>query len=480
MAETLWRSEEAASATEGVLQGAAWSASSLSIDTRSLKPGALFVALKGERSDGHAHLAAAAREGAVAALVDHVPAETGGLALLVVKDTLKALEMLAAAARKRSLAKIIAITGSVGKTSAKEALALALSAYGTVYATRGNYNNHIGLPLTLAALPPQANYAVLEMGMNHANEIAPLSMLAKPDVALVTNVDAVHAEFFDSIEDIARAKAEIFAGLGGVAVLPVDSSYFAILAEEADRQGVFVTGFGAADTADVRLLESDANRKETKLRFSVGPAEYTASVRALGAHWAHSVLGVLACVEVLGLDLAPAIGKLAAFKEPEGRGRLNEVSVQGVRVSLLDDSYNASPVSMRGAIDKLGMLARSTPPRRSVAVLGQMLELGEQGAVKHTELSAVLQAAKIDKVFACGPLMAPMFRALPIAMQGKYAFSAEELRPTLEHALQEGDLVLIKGSHGSKAYTIAEAWQNKHTEYESVHAHSQKARPNAV
>lgn len=457
MAETLWRSEDAANATGGVPHGAAWAASSLSIDTRTLQPGALFVALKGERSDGHAHLAQAAKAGAVAALVDHVPTEHAGLPLLVVSDTRKALEGLAAAARKQARAKIIAITGSVGKTSAKEALALALSGYGSVYATKGNYNNHIGLPLTLAALPPHADYAVLEMGMNHAGEIEPLSLLAKPDVALITNVDAVHAEFFASVDDIARAKAEIFAGLGGVAVLPADNPYFSILAEEAERHGVFVTSFGAAGGADMQLLRSEAGPQETAFHFTVGSTERKASVRALGAHWAGLCLGVLACIEVLGLELEPAIAKLAAFREPAGRGRLSEIVVQGKSIALIDDSYNASPVSMQGAIEKLGMLAA---PRRAVAVLGQMLELGNTGPVAHIALAPTLQKAGIAKVFAVGALMEPMFRALPEAMRGAWAETADALRPILEAQLAEGDLVLVKGSHGSRVYQIAEAWQN--------------------
>ncbi len=476
MREILWDTEEAAEATQGMPQGGSWAASSLSIDTRSLQPGALFIALKGERSDGHAHLVQAAKEGAVAALVDHVPADTGGLPLLVVKDTLKALEAMAAAARKRARARIVAVTGSVGKTSAKEALALTLAAFGSVHATKGNYNNHIGLPLTLAALPPHTDFAVLEMGMNHAGEIEPLSFLARPDVALVTNVDAVHAEFFASVEDIARAKAEIFAGLGGVAVLPADNFYYPVLLAEAERYGVYTTSFGQAENAEVKLLSSEATPKGTSFTFTAEGQEYKASVRALGAHWAPSCLGVLACIQTLDLDLPKAIKALAAFREPAGRGRLDEVTVFGQRISLLDDSYNASPVSMEAAIEKLGMLAHAAG-RRAVAVLGQMLELGKDGAEKHVALVAALERANIAKVYACGPLMAPMFRALPPARQGKYAFDAAELQPAIEGALLEGDFVLIKGSHGSKVYTIAQAWQNDQAEPESLKA---RMRPHAV
>ncbi len=459
MAEPLWLAKDAAAATGGTLHGGGgWSARSLSIDTRTLEPGALFVALKGERSDGHAYLAQAAKAGAVAALVDHKVADTAGLPLLIVEDTMVALESLALAARKRSDAKIIAITGSMGKTSAKEALALALSAYGEVHATKGNYNNHIGLPLTLAQLPEEADFAVLEMGMNHAGEIAPLSVMARPDVALVTSVDAVHAEFFESVEDIARAKAEIFAGLGGMAVLPADNRYFPILAEEAERQGAFIARFGRAADAEVRLVEQVSGLSGTRFTFTIEGRTYQAQVRALGAHWAGLCLGVLACVSVLGFDLAPAIASLAAFQEPPGRGRLSEVVVNGKRIALLDDSYNASPVSMRGAIEKLGMLAAS-PARRTIAVLGQMLELGAEGPAHHLAMAEVLERANITQVFASGALMEPMFRALPPARQGAWAESAEALRAPLEAALQEGDLVLIKGSHGSRVYQIAQGWQ---------------------
>ena len=503
MAETLWLAADAAQATGGTIIGDGWSASGFSIDTRSLQPGDLFLALPGEKMDGHRFLNAAHEKGAAAAMVTRSglakhPAPEG-LPLLVIPENISieglpsfpdastnpgdaafqallaspifiALWKLADAARKRSKAGIVAITGSVGKTSAKEALTLALSGCAKqgaagVHATRGNFNNHIGLPLTLAAMPPQSEFAVLEMGMNHAGEIAPLSKLARPDVALITNVEAVHAEFFESVEGIARAKAEIFAGIAqenGAVVLPRDNSFFHILSSEAQKRNLKICSFGSVDpeTTDFYLSEVISGADGTQFAVLSGyetqktHGKMEVYLRAVGVHWSLIATAAIACVSSLGLNSISAIRALADFQEPEGRGRLQNVTIAGKRVTLMDDSYNASPVSMRGAIEKLSLLAK-LEKRRPVAVLGQMLELGETGPAAHLGLGEVLAANGVQDIFLCGANMLPLVEANP-AMY--FAETAAALRPAVEAALQEGDILLVKGSHGSKVYTLAEVW----------------------
>lgn len=456
MSAVLWTAAEAARASAGETT-ALWSASGVSIDSRTLNAGDLFVALRGPRHDAHTFVAEALAKGAAAAMVDHRP---HGLAadapLLFVADTLAGLMGLARAARARARAQLVAVTGSVGKTGTKEALALVLSRQGGAHASAASHNNHWGVPLTLARLPPDVPFAVVEIGMNRAGEIRALAALARPHVAVITAIAPAHiGNFPDGLEGIARAKAEILEGLepGGVAVLPADSAQLPILRKAAQRAGAQrIITFGTADAADWRLLalelgcegsRVEAQGEGRRLRFRLGAA---------GRHWAINALAVLAAVAALGADVDQAARDLADFVAPAGRGRRREIALKGGTVTLLDESYNANPASMAAAIALLGL-----QPGRRIAVLGDMLELGAQGPQLHRALRAPLEAAGVARVFTCGALMAALAEALPDAMRGAHAADSAALAPLVVDALEPGDVVLVKGSLGSGMRRIVEA-----------------------
>jgi len=459
----LWTDKTAAQATGGTCEGA-WEASRVEIDSRKVVKGDLFVALKGENFDGHAYAASALEKGAVAAVVSHVPEGVNAAQLLVVSDTQKALEDLGRAGRKRSQAKVVGVTGSVGKTSAKEMLRLALSAHGETYATNGNYNNHIGTPLNLANLPPSAQFAVFEMGMNHAGEIAHLTKMVKPDVAVITNVEAVHLEFFDSLERIADAKAEIFESMekGGVAVLNADNVFGNYLKQKAEMYGLQVLMCGRASDTDGQLLGYEPEASGCMVRTRIGDENIAYPLQVTGAHWAQLFVMVLTAVKSLGLQADPSARKIMfEFKEPEGRGRQVPIVIDHKEILIVDDSYNASPASMKAAIAKTaGLGEKRSPIGRKFAVLGDMLELGAKSAEFHVELAGDLQRHGFDKVFTAGALMQLLYDALPETMRGAHMPQAVDLLPVLRKELQSHDILLIKGSHGSKMYELVKALKN--------------------
>ncbi len=455
----LWTDITAQEATGGAASGAAWQAGRVEIDSRRVREGDLFVAIKGDRFDGHEFVAHAIAHGAAAALVSHKPGIMPAHAPLVtVADTLKGLEGLARFARRRSQAKVVGVTGSVGKTSAKEMIKLALSAHGEVFATSGNFNNHIGTPLNLANLPPDTPHAVFEMGMNHAGEIAQLTRFVEPQVAVITNVEAVHLEFFNSVEGIADAKAEIFEGMkaGGTAVLNADNAHFARLAEAALARGLRVVSCG--DKGDCKVLEYGATPEGSQVRALIGGKEYSYTLAATGKHWAFTSLLTLATMQALGLDVALSAKILSKFSEPHGRGRPATVTMGGAQVTLIDDSYNASPAAMQAAFAKTDELWASRGRKgRKIAALGDMLELGKNTKDLHTGLKAGLVAGGFSEVFTAGKHMEFLYDALPENMRGEHAEQAMELLPMLNKALRDGDILLIKGSHGSKMYELAAA-----------------------
>ncbi len=462
--DILWSAADAARATDGQ-NSADWQATGVSIDSRSLQPGDLFIALRGPNFDGHDYVAEALSAGAAAAVVSRpIAALPAGAPLLEVADSLAALRALARAARKRSSARVVAVTGSVGKTSTKDALTLALSTLGATHASSGNLNNEYGVPLSLARLPANAAYAVLEMGMNHAGELGPLSRLAEPDVAIITNIAAVHLEFFDSVAGIAEAKAEIFEGLGpsGVAVLNRDNAYFAYLADAAWQRGITqVIGFGADPDGEARLLDYRAGTDGDSgtVHADILGQEVIYRIGAAGQHWAFNSLAVLAAVAAVGGDVPRAAGAMAAFNAPRGRGQRRTVMLEDGSFTLIDDSYNAGPASMRAAIAVLGGI---TPQRqgRRIAVLGDMLELGAESKAMHVAISRDLIAARIDKVYAAGPHMADLIAALPKTMRGAHAETAEALQPIVGAAVRDGDAVLVKGSLGSRVGPIVDSLAN--------------------
>lgn len=455
---SLWTHDSAAAATSGITSSQ-WNASRVEIDSRKIQPGDLFVAIKGERFDGHDFVKEAFKAGAVAAIVSRPPKDVPGDApLLVVADVFKALEDLGRAGRARSNAKIVGVTGSVGKTSAKEMLKMALSASGKTYATTGNYNNHIGTPLSLANLPPDAEFAVMEMGMNHAGEISHLTRMVRPHVAIITTVEAVHLEFFDSVDGIADAKAEIFEGVveNGVAILNADNRYLNRLKMAAAKQGISrVVTFGESDTADVRLIAYQFDASGCEVDAGVHGALVEYRIGAIGKHWAKSSLAILAAVHALKLDVVKAAKALSAFSEVEGRGKCSAIAVSGGEATLINDSYNASPVSMRSAFAKTHEVWESLGKKgRKIAALGDMLELGAEENKMHAALATDL--AQFDMVFTAGSRMKHLHEALGASQRGTHVTQAKELLPHLTNELRAGDVLLIKGSHGSKMYELAD------------------------
>ncbi len=452
---TLWTSSEAALATSGEA-ASDWSASGVSIDTRTLQKGDLFVALHGPNFDGHNFIDEALAKGAVAALVDRqVTTEKA----LRVDDTMSGLEALGRASRARSAASIIAVTGSVGKTGSKEALKLVLSEQGETYASAGSQNNHWGVPLSLSRMSGQAEFGIFEIGMNHPGEINPLSRMVRPNVALITTVEAVHSEFFDTDEAIADAKAEIFAGLtpGGAAVLNRDNRHFLRLYAAARAKGIDrIIGFGTWDEADFRLLDAVSDNGGTIIRANLGGALLTYRLAIAGHHWVVNSLGVLAAVAAAGGNVSDAAEFLGDMEAPTGRGRFHLIHTGAGEVTLIDESYNASPVSMRAAIEVLAQTVPSGQGRR-IAVLGEMLELGSGAAQIHANLAEVLVREGIDLVFTAGRDMAYLSDALPPAMRGGHANNTGLLLPMVVEALSAGDVIVVKGSAGSKTGIIVEA-----------------------
>jgi len=455
----LWTAEDAAEATGGRLIGAdSWLATGLSIDTRSLEPGDLFVALQDAR-DGHDFVEDAFAKGAAAALVsrpDLIGRAEGRL--LLVPDTLEGLRALARAARRRSGAKRAAITGSVGKTSVKEALAAALARSGATHAAVKSFNNHIGVPLTLARMPPGAAFGVFEIGMNHRGEILPLSELVAPQLAMVTTAAGVHLEALGTIENIAREKGDIYGGLeqGGAALVPLDAPHADILLASASRRAGRVIRFGRGEGADARLLsfemDADGSTAEAelhgrRLRYRIG---------APGAPWALNGLLVIAATEALTGSPEPALEALAALQPAPGRGQALDVDAPQGRFTLIDDAYNASPVSVAAAIETLA--ARTPGPHgRRVVALGDMLELGPEEAALHAGLAEPILRHGVERVYAAGPRMAALWDSLPMERRGAYAPDADSLIPYLVAELRAGDIILIKGSNGSRMGRVVAA-----------------------
>jgi UDP-N-acetylmuramoyl-tripeptide--D-alanyl-D-alanine ligase len=450
----LWTAADALAATQGqALGGRSWHASGISIDTRTLAKGDLFVALKGEANDGHAHVADAFAKGAAAALVSHAMEHGPGI---LVPDTLAALGALGAAARSRCDARRVAVTGSVGKTGTKEALAHALAAQAPTHAAVASFNNHIGVPITLARMPQVSRYGVFEVGMNHAGEIDPLVRLVRPHVAMVTTVEAVHAEnFADGIDGVAAAKAEIFAAGGETAVLPHDNRFFDFLAARAKANGFArVVSFGERAGADARLVDWRAEAAGSRAQIELHGQKFDFAIGAPGKHWALNLAGALLALAALGADTNAAAASFASIAPPKGRGAQHRVTrADGTQFLLVDDSYNASPPSMRASFAVLGAIAAT----RRVAVLGDMLELGPQSPALHAGLAPALVEAGIGCVYCCGANMERLYEALPANLRGAHAADSAALEPIVLAAIQTGDAVVVKGSLGSRMGRIVAA-----------------------
>ncbi|MBV9956295.1 MAG: UDP-N-acetylmuramoylalanyl-D-glutamyl-2,6-diaminopimelate--D-alanyl-D-alanine ligase [Pseudolabrys sp.] len=456
----LWTVDDMAQAMRAEKQGALpGDCSGISIDSRTLGKGEAFFAITGER-DGHDFVPVALSVGAgLAVVAKNRAAQFGNAPLLVVDDVLEGLRQLARASRARSQAKIVAVTGSVGKTSSKEALRLALGADGETHASVASYNNHWGVPLSLARMPASAQYGVFEIGMNHAGEITPLVAMVRPHVAIITTIEPVHLEFFGTLEKIADAKAEIFSGLekGGTAVLNRDNPQFARLATAAKAAGVSrIVAFGEHKDCDARLVTCRLQADTSTVEADILGHHMTYKLGAPGRHLAQNSLAVLAAVALIGADLALGALALNNLAPAPGRGTRSRLSIADGTFLLIDESYNANPASVRAALALLGQ-APLGPRGRRIAVLGDMLELGKDAEKLHRGLKDSVESAGIDLVFCSGPHMRALFEALPSARRGGYADAATGLESQVIDAVQVGDAVMVKGSLGSKMGPIVKA-----------------------
>jgi UDP-N-acetylmuramoyl-tripeptide--D-alanyl-D-alanine ligase len=426
----------------------------VSIDTRTLERDELFFAIKGENSDGHDYVSAAFERGAAACVIDeaHADALMGKGTLFVVHDTLTGLERLGRASRQRSHAKVIAVTGSVGKTSTKEALRTVLSTVGATHASAASYNNHWGVPLTLSRMSADTQFGVFEIGMNHAGEITPLVDMVRPHIAVITRIAPVHLEFFASIDAIADAKAEIFSGVSkdGVAILNRDDAQYDRLRDRAQQSSVaHVLSFGEHAEADARLSGLDLGEDSSRVHARILDRDIAYELGVPGKHFAVNSLAVLLAAHAAGVDLDRAASALAYIEAPAGRGRRESLETGEGRITLIDESFNANPASMQAALDLLGSAKVSGEGRR-IVVLGDMLELGPQSIALHSGLAEHIERNGVDMVFAAGQDMRHLFDILPERLRAQWAPRASELHAPVIEAVHAGDIVMVKGSKGSR------------------------------
>lgn len=462
---TTWSAQEIATALHTVCSGN-WVSNGISKDSRTLQPGNVFIALQGPNTDGHHHLEAAFAAGAMGVIVSALPASLSkdDPRIILVPDTLQALHDLATAARARTQAQLIAITGSFGKTSTKDILASLLAAFGKVYASERSFNNHWGVPFTLANLPTDVVFGVIEIGMNHQGEIAPLAQLVSPHIALITTVRAMHMENLGSLENIANEKADIFANMqsNGVAIVNHDDTTFERVVNRARERGLAIITFGKHPLANFCLIDYTTTAMGTHIKADIHgkPFEYSLPV-VIGEHWVVNSLAMLAVIHALGIDIQQAASGFSNMVLPEGRGMRHQVPVTGGEIIVIDESYNAGPDSMRAAITVLGAMQPTANGRR-IAILGDMREIGEQSAAKHASLTQDLVANNIHCVFTCGKEMTHLYNTLPQDMQISHKLQAVDLIPELRDFVRAGDICMIKGSKGQYAdrghmYALVEA-----------------------
>ena len=464
--EPLWTSLAMAEAMRAGASGALPDAiTGISIDSRTIAPGDAYFAIKGDVHDGHDFVAAALNAGAALAVVEAAQREkfAADAPLLVVEDVLAGLVDLARASRTRLGGRVIAVTGSVGKTSTKEALLRVFAAQGRTHASVASFNNHWGVPLSLTRAPAASDFAIFEIGMNHAGEIEPLVKLVRPHVAIITTVEPVHLEFFANVEAIADAKAEIFLGVepGGAAVLNRDNAHFERLRRRAEDAGVArIVSFGADAKADARLIEVALHPACSAVHADILGHDVTYKLGMPGRHMAMNSLAVMAAAALAGADLALAGLTLSQVQPAAGRGVRRALDVVGGEATLIDESYNANPASMGAALNVLGQATVGRHGRR-IAVLGDMLELGPSSAELHRALHEAVKAGGIDMVFCCGPMMRNLWDALSSGKRGGYAGSAAELESQVVAAIRAGDVIMVKGSLGSRMKTIVNALEKR-------------------
>lgn len=457
-----WKANDIVQALDLIATDADLCATGISIDTRTLKSGDLYIAIKGDNLDGHDFVKDAFAKGASAVVVSSLSSDLEGKSFFLVDDTLQALKALGAYARSQTAARVIGITGSVGKTTAKEWLGHVLASFGKIIFSKESYNNHWGVPLSLADLEDDTQFGVFEIGTNNPGEIEPLARLVRPDIAIITNIAEGHIGHFDSLDQIAEEKAEIFSGLkeNGTAILNYDNPQFELLKTLAQKKGAeTIISVGKTKGADVQLLE-----------YQEDPFNYTSSITAeikgkklqyqlpmIGEHYAFTSLLVLACADQLGLSLDIATKTLLAIKPIRGRGLQQKVTLlNGVSITLIDDAYNANPASMKAGLNVLASLTLATTKAKKIAVLGEMLELGDKTPEYHRNLNDAVKQAGVNLVFATGAGMQHLFDALPKELQGKFELKADTLISHILPHLQEGDIVFVKGSKGSKVSRVVD------------------------
>jgi UDP-N-acetylmuramoyl-tripeptide--D-alanyl-D-alanine ligase len=452
----LWTSAEIVAATGGTLSGAAFKARGVTYNSREIVPGDLFLALKGAR-DGHDFAAAAFAAGAAGAITEH-PVDGGPS--VVTADTLRALEALGVAARERTPARRGAVTGSVGKTSVTQAIKAGLDLAGPAHASIKSYNNHIGVPLTLARMPRATARAVFEIGMNAPGEIAPLSKMVRPHAACVTTVGPVHIEAFaDGEAGVAAEKAAIFEGLApdGAAIFNADVAFAAVLEAGARRAGARIATFGSAAGCDARLIDFQPHDGGARVRAELFGKPLDFQLAQSGFHWGLNSLCVLLMLDALDVPLDTALAALSGFQPLQGRGQTTVVHAPGGDFTLIDESYNANPLSMAAGFRSLGARPLPATGGRRVVVLTDMLELGDQSEALHEGLSGPIDAAGLDLVHAAGPEMKRLYDDLPGSRQGLWRETAAELAAEAAMLVGKGDIVMVKGSNGSKASLVARA-----------------------
>ena len=454
----LWTSEDVARALSPAVLSGRFEASGVTFDSRAVGKGDLFFALSGETTDGHGFVSDALARGAAAAVVSRdVPGAKGPL--VRVPDTMKALVELGRAGRRRSGARIASVTGSVGKTSTKDALRVLLSAQAPTEASAASYNNHVGVPISLARLPVEARYGVFEIGMNQPGEIEPLARQVEAHVGLITNIEAAHIGHMGSEEAIADEKACLFAGManGAIAVLNRDNRHYSLLAEKARRFGVTrVVGFGKTKGADARLLACTLHDSGSDIESEVFGHRLAYRLGAAGEHWALNSVAALAVVSSLGADVVRAAATLADVKASPGRGLRRRLKFGTGTIELLDESYNANPASVRAM---LAVLSRTQPAPggRRLLALGDMRELGEGADAYHASLADAVAASGASRVFLCGPHMRALWEKLSTAQRGAHMPDSASLAGDVAAALKAGDVVAVKGSLGSNMKLIVDA-----------------------
>lgn len=453
--KNLWDESWVLEATGGKVYGK-WNSSGFSVDSRNVKPGDIFVALKGERHDGHDFVLDALKT-AAAAMVERIPENCDPKKhnIILVSDSLASLKKLAIFNRNRCKAKIIAVTGSVGKTSTKEQLKLAFSKLGRTYSSAGNYNSQIGAPLSLASMPLDTEFGIFELGMSHSGEMSVLSKIFKPDISIITTIAPVHLENFSSVEGIAKAKSEIFSGMNqdGTAILNSDNQYIGILESEAIRNGIkSIIKFGCNSDNEGYLISCESDDGGVKIESNIFKKKVDYTMLSQGKHHAVNALSVLLSVGSLGLDVQKAADGLKSFTDVKGRGAVKEIILKDKKkITLIDDSYNASVLSIKAALD---VLSKKSKCKRKVAILADVLELGEISIKEHKGLLDSVEKSNVDKVIAVGPLMKELFDILPARLKLHHFNDHNEAIRSIDRLLEESDCVLVKGSFGTKIYEL--------------------------